>query len=115
MQVYQLNINKLKIKLESIDLPEELFKAFATKFCGWTEKVMTTTESPNYEVDNPVSYTDAIKDKYGTPIWLDIAQFNIEQLKEVEEEKIKSIRETIKTIEEGALEQAKEIITVTVE
>lgn len=105
----------MKIKLESVDLPEETFKIFAIKYCDWTEKVMTTTESPNYEIDNPVTFTDAIKNKYGTPIWKDVAQFNSEQLIAVEEANISKSRQIISTIQEQAVEQAKDIIILTVE
>ena len=53
----------MKLKLETIDLPEATIQNFA-EFCGWKEKVMTETESPNYEIDNPVSFADFLKDRF---------------------------------------------------
>lgn len=102
------------ISIKSINLPEETIKDFAT-FIGWKEFVMTTTESPNYEIDNPQTYTQFIEEKYGTPIWKDISNWNL-QTAEMEAKALQDQANTI--LEEAKLltdARAKEVVTVIVE
>lgn len=104
----------MKLKLESIDLKEEVWKAFAIKN-GWQEKVMTVDLSPNVEVDNSQSFVDFIVNQYGNPIWADIAEFNVqESQKKADEIKAKADDE-LAIAQEEALNNAKEIVTLTIE
>lgn len=105
----------MKIILQSKDLPEEVWKAFAIKCCGWTEKVMTVDLSPNEEIDNPKPFIDAIIQRHVNPIWDAIAEFNLGQIKEDQELVMQKAQKTIDAARTEAAEVAQEIIQVTIE
>ena len=62
--------------IKSADLPEETWINFAS-WLGWQKQVMTTTESPNYLVDNPETYIDYLERRYMQPIRDDVKAYNI--------------------------------------
>jgi len=90
----------MKIKLESIDLPEEVWTAFAQSR-GW--------------IEGNVSAVDFIIDKYGSPIWSDIASFNLQEVEAVANQQRQEIDSTLKVAQASALANAKEIVIVTLE
>lgn len=105
----------MKIVQSTIDLPEEVWKAFATKYCSWTEKVMTTDQSPNVEIDNPITWQTAIQTKYHTPILTDIADFNLEQIKADVLSKLQVVNQEFEQAKAVALQQAGQVITFLVQ
>lgn len=64
----------MKLKLETVDMPEERFRAFA-EFLGWTPTVMTEDLSPNVPVENPQTFLDFFEARYGGLIRDDVARF----------------------------------------
>ena len=105
----------MKINITTVDLPEEVWKQFAIVDCNWKEKVMTTDLSPNVETDNPVPFIDVITEKYVSPMWKAIADFNLVQLKAQQESEAEVARQTLEGAERQALLAAKEVVMVTTE
>lgn len=105
----------MRIVQSTIDLPETTWKAFATKYCSWTEKVMTTDQSPNVEIDNPITWQTAIQTKYHTPILTDIADFNLDQTKADVQAKIQVANQELEQAKVAALAQANQVVTFIVE
>ena len=66
----------MKLKLETAEMPEAKFKAFA-QFLGWTETVMTEDLSPNVPVENPQTFAAFLEARYGGPIREDVASFRL--------------------------------------
>jgi hypothetical protein len=64
----------MKLKLETVDMPEVKFRAFA-EFLGWTPTVMTEDLSPNVPIDNPQTFVSFLEARYGSPIRNDVARF----------------------------------------
>ena len=82
----------MRKKIETADLSNEQWKAFAitTPEVGWTEQVMTTTESPNYIIDNPKTYNQAIDEyirKVTDPFFKAVIDFNMQEAKVLADEK----------------------------
>lgn len=96
----------MKIKLESIDFTEDTLKRFASMKCGWQEKVLDSIT--NQDIDNPIPFMEAISEKYGNPIWNDVADFNVQEI-------IQQAQAQIDEAKANALEQAKQIVVVSVE
>lgn len=104
----------MKIKYQSADVPEETMKAFAI-FLGWPEKIMTTTESPNYEIDNTQTFTDFIKERYGLPIQNDLTKFNMQEAERLAEQKKNEAQEIIDTAKVQAEAIANSMFEMTIE
>lgn len=68
----------MKLKLETVEMPEERFALFA-QFLGWTPTVMTTDLSPNVPVENPQTFLGFFEARYGSPIREDVARFRAHQ------------------------------------
>lgn len=105
----------MKIIQQTIDLPEELWKAFTIKYTNWTEKTMTTDLSPNIEIDNPITWQETIKIKYHIPILNDISEFNLEKTKTEQQTIIDKSLEIIKDAKIQELSNASHIISFIVE
>ena len=68
----------MRITKSTAEMPEERYKALAI-FMGWNEQIMTTTESPNYEIPNPQSFTEYLIEK-DSAFMLDwIKRFNMQE------------------------------------
>jgi hypothetical protein len=91
----------MKIKLESIELEESTWKAFAVKN-GWVES-------------NSQSFLDFIVETYGSPIWQAVADFNLDEARALAQAKIEEGNQIMASAESQALDQAKQIVTVTIE
>lgn len=104
----------MKITKTSIDLPEERFKALAI-FMGWTEKVMTTTESPNHEIDNPQSFTDFIIEKDSAFMADTLKRFNMQEAENIVMQKKQEAENILLNAEIQALEIAKSLFEVVIE
>lgn len=79
----------MRITKSTLDMPEERYKALA-EFMGWKENILTTTESPNYEIPNPQSFTEYLIEKDSAFMIDWIKRFNMQeaelQTKEKQEE-----------------------------
>lgn len=64
----------MKLKLETVDMPEAKFRAFA-EFLGWTPTAMTQDRSPDVQIENPQTYLAFLEARYGSPIRNDVARF----------------------------------------
>jgi hypothetical protein len=84
-------------------LTKEELKEFATDN-GWKEKVMTTTESPNYEIPNPVGAEDYLRDKFNAPI---VEAYKVFKLKDAELELENRIKQA-----EDELQSARQSLSV---
>lgn len=104
----------MKITKTSVELPEEKFKALAI-FMGWKEKIMTETESPNYEIDNPQSFTDFIIEKDSAFLTDILKRFNMQEAEAMATQKENEAKEMRKIAEAQALEVAHSLFEVTVE
>jgi len=101
----------MQITISTTDLSEELWKEFAEKFCNWTPQVMTTDLSPNVLIDNPLTFTEAVKIKYYNPIISDIASFNLAEANELVNTKIKEANDELEAEREQASQNAEQIIS----
>jgi hypothetical protein len=104
----------MKLSFTTADFDEATWIEFA-KFLGWKEQVMTTTESPNYLIDNTVSYKDYIINKYGEIIFADLANFNISQVKEQVDIAIATANQTLADAKYQAEQEAKTLITAVID
>jgi transcriptional regulator with AAA-type ATPase domain len=105
----------MKIKLESQDLPEEVVQSFAV-FNGWVEKVAQSDfEGNQIVVDNPITYIEFIKDKFGTPIWTAVSEWNLQKAQESFNKKVQEAQEELNIARDQTDEIAKQIVEVTVE
>jgi len=104
----------MKLSFSTVDFEEQVWQAFAVSI-GWTPQVMTTTESPNYLIDNPITFGDFIINKYGQPLYQDLANFNVAQVKEQTDAAIATATQTLVDAQSQAEEEAKTLITVTIE
>ena len=117
----------MRITIQSVDLPEATLKNFAI-FLGWQEKIINykvdellpideeTGENPNLlEVDNPQTFLEYIGEKYGTPIWNDIANWNLQTAgaeANLIKEQANSIDEEAKSL---ADQRAKQVVSIIIE
>jgi hypothetical protein len=101
----------MKLSFTTADFKEETWKRFAV-FLGWSEKVMTTDLSPNIIVDNPVTYSDFIVKKYGSPVYADLALFNSEAQRQIAESKISAAKQSLENARALADQQAKELVKI---
>lgn len=81
---------------------------------GWTRKIMTTTESPNYEIDNPVTAIQFLDKKFNAPIREAIKAFRLKEAKQIADSKIQEAQAELKAIEEADSEYIDSIIKVSV-
>lgn len=104
----------MRIKYQSAEVSEETMRDFAI-FLGWKPQIMTTTESPNYEIDNPQTFIAFIKEKYGSPIQEDLAKFNMQEAENQVKELNKQAREIINQAKAQAEAIANSMFEVTIE
>ena len=104
----------MKLSFTTADFDEATWKEFA-RCIGWQEQVMTISESPNYLIDNPVAYADFIINKYGEPIYSDLANFNIAQVKEQTDAQIAQANQAMADAKSQAEVEAKTLITAVIE
>ncbi len=104
----------MQITKKSVDLPEERYKALAI-FMGWEEKIMTTTESPNYEIDNPQSFVDFIIEK-DSAFMLDVLKrFAMQEAEALASQKQEEAKQILEQAEVSAEQVAKSLFSTTVE
>lgn len=77
-------------------LTKEQLREFATDN-GWTETVLTTTESPNYSIPNPVKAKEYLRDKFNTPVLEAYKAFKLKGAKTLSESKIKQAQEELES------------------
>lgn len=92
----------------------EQIEALAIKE-GWTKQIMTTTESPNYLIDNPVSALQFLDTKFMSPIRNAIKDFRLQEAKALAEQKRKEAEELLKSAEEADKEYINSLIVINVE
>jgi len=73
--------------------PKQL-KEFATDN-GWSEQIMTTTESPNYLIDNPVHAKEYLRDNFNRPVLEAYKAFKLKGAKLSAELKMKQAQEEL--------------------
>lgn len=104
----------MKITKTSVELPEERFKALAI-FMGWSETVMTETESPNYPVNNPQSFTDFIIEK-DSAFMLDwLKRFNMQEAEILAKQKEQEAEDILRNAEAEASQIASSLFDVVIE
>lgn len=64
----------MKLSITTSDLPDETWLAFAV-FHGYPPQVMTTTESPNYLINNPQTVKEFLAEKFLAPIQSGVESF----------------------------------------
>lgn len=93
---------------------KEQIEAFAT-FCGWSKQIMTTTESPNYLVDNTESAIEYLKRTQLKDFVSNLAYFKSLQDRQVIQDKMKAINDELEELESSAKADAQSLISVTLE
>jgi len=116
----KINIKYMRIKYQSADVSEETMKAFASYdfkdgVKPWTEKIMTTDLSPNVLIDNPQTYSDYIKERYGSPISKNLVKFNMKDAEELAELKQQEAAEIINNAKAQAQAIANSMFEMTIE
>lgn len=81
------------------NLTAKQLKEFATDN-GWSEQIMTTTESPNYAIDNPMNAREFLRDKFNAPILEAYKAFKLKSVKHQVDEKIRLANEEMKQAQE---------------
>lgn len=104
----------MKLTFTTLDFDETTWADFAQSI-GWTEKIMTNDQSPNIEVDNPTGFKEYIIEYYGNQLYIDLANFNISQIKAQTDAQIAAAEEALATATSQALEDAKTLINATIE
>lgn len=56
---------------------------------GWNENILTTTESPNYEIPNPIKAKEYLRSKFNAPILEAYKAFKLKSAKALAEEKVR--------------------------
>lgn len=85
------------------NLTAKQLKEFATDN-GWSEQIMTTTESPNYLIDNPIHAREYLRNKFNAPIEEAYKAFKLKTVRQSTEEKIRLANQE--------LEQAKQTLSI---
>lgn len=93
---------------------QEQIKALATQE-GWHEMIMTTTESPNYEIPNTETAIKYLDRTLLQPIRDAIAKYRLTEARLLAESKIKQAQNELKAIEESDKEHVDNLIQVIVE
>ncbi len=104
----------MKLTFTTADFDEPTWIAFAQSI-GWTTQVLTIDQSPNYLIDNPVKYADFIISKYAKPLYQDLADFNVAQIKEQTDAQIAQANKTLKDAQTAALQEAATLVTAVIE
>lgn len=81
-------------------LTKEQLKEFATDN-GWKEDILTTTESPNYLIPNPIHAKEYLRDKFNAPILEAYKAFKLKDAKAQAELKIKQAQEELESAKEN--------------
>lgn len=82
---------------------------------GWKKMVMTTTESPNYEIPNPESALEYLDKTLLEPIRDAIATYRLTEARLLAESKIKEAQDELKAVEEADKEYVDKLISIIVE
>lgn len=77
-------------------LTKEQLREFATDN-GWKNMIMTTTESPNYEVKNPIRSAEYLREKFNAPVLEAYKAFKLKGAKTLSELKIKQAQEELES------------------
>lgn len=85
------------------NLNAKQLKEFATDN-GWSEEILTTTESPNYYIPNPVHAKEFLRDKFNAPVLEAYKSFKLKSARQTAEEKIK--------LAQAELEQAQKALSI---
>lgn len=93
---------------------EEQIKGLAIQE-GWTEMVLTTTESPNYEVPNPESALNYLDRVLLQRVREAIAKYRLTEARLLAESKIKEAQQELKAVEEADKEYVNNLIKVSVD
>lgn len=102
------------IEITLKNFTEEQIKGLAIQE-GWHEMIMTTTESPNYEIPNPESAIQYLDRTKLQPIRDAIAKYRLTESRLLAESKIKEAQEELKAVEEADKEYAENLISIIVE
>lgn len=102
------------IEITLKNFSEEQIKGLAIQE-GWTEMIMTTTESPNYAIDNPISALQYLDTKFMNPLREAIKDFRLQEAKALAEQKRQEAEEIIKNAEEADKEYIEGLIVISVE
>lgn len=82
---------------------------------GWIRMIMTTTESPNYEIENPVSALQFLDNKFNEPLRQAIRAYRLKEAKAIADSKIAEAQAELKAVEEADKEYVDNLISVIVE
>lgn len=102
------------IEITLKNFSEEQIKGLAIQE-GWTEIVMTTTESPNYEIPNSETAIQYLDRTLLQPIRDAVAKYRLTETRLLAESKIKEAQDELKAIEEADKEYVDNLISVIVE
>lgn len=82
---------------------------------GWNKQVMTTTESPNYLIDNPQTALQFLDEKFMSPIRASVKAYRLAEAKALAEQKKDEADAELKAIEEADKPFIDSLIQISVE